>query len=194
MSYCTYCGNKLTSNAAFCSFCGAEVNSVDEDRKDRFTCNACGGIMNFNEDSDILSCPYCGAKEAIRKSDAVEVEKVRSRTYKEVEYKRWEREDEKERQQEEKKKLEEYKNSKLCTVALVFSIICGIMTILDFSTASFQHWNRFCSAFIALTQTLLFISAILMWKGIIKTKKQEMPTIVTVIGLLLIIPFAILCR
>lgn len=194
MSFCIHCGNKLTSEADFCPFCGTAVNLVEQDKNVNFICKACGGIMIFNEDADILSCPYCGSKDVIINSDAVEVEKIRSRTYKEVKFKMWEREDEKERQQEEKKKLKEYRNSKLCTVALVFSILCGIMTILDFSTASFQHWNRFCSAIIALTQTLLFISAILMWKGIIKTKKQELPTLVTVIGLLLIIPFAIICR
>ena len=48
-------------------------------------CEACDGVLEVDEDREILSCPYCGSKELIAESDDVRKERIRSRAYTKVE-------------------------------------------------------------------------------------------------------------
>lgn len=41
-------------------------------------CNNCGAILNYDEDREILFCPYCGSKNLIVFSDNVKIEKIKS--------------------------------------------------------------------------------------------------------------------
>ena len=56
-------------------------------------CEACNGMMDVDEDREILTCPYCGSKNLIPISDAVKIEKIRQEAElekKRLEYKhRW---------------------------------------------------------------------------------------------------------
>ncbi len=42
-------------------------------------CQDCGGIMEVDEDGEIFKCPYCGSKRIVAVSDAVRIEKIRSK-------------------------------------------------------------------------------------------------------------------
>ncbi len=41
-------------------------------------CNSCGAMLNYDEDHEIMFCPYCGSKNLIVVSDSVKIEKIKS--------------------------------------------------------------------------------------------------------------------
>ena len=49
-------------------------------------CKNCNATMEIDPSKQEAVCPYCGAKELICDSDAVAVEKIKSSTFKEIEY------------------------------------------------------------------------------------------------------------
>lgn len=49
-------------------------------------CKNCNATMEIDPSKQEAVCPYCGAKELICDSDAVAVEKIKSSTFKEMEY------------------------------------------------------------------------------------------------------------
>lgn len=51
----------------------------------KMKCNECGGILELNEDRDIICCPYCGSKELIEESDEVKIERIKSKERIEIE-------------------------------------------------------------------------------------------------------------
>lgn len=85
--FCCKCGTKLADNVKFCYKCGAPtVNNIpaDETPQKQFQtvalrCQDCGGIMEVDEDGEIMQCPYCGSKRIVEVSDTVRIEKIRSK-------------------------------------------------------------------------------------------------------------------
>ena len=100
---------KLRTVLLFVKNCGAKITNNDKTERVQLKCKECGGVMTADSSNKTLHCPYCGSSEVIVYGDAVEVERIRNDTYKEMEYKKWEREDEKERKAEKKKADEAYK-------------------------------------------------------------------------------------
>lgn len=47
-------------------------------------CNDCGGVMNVDQNREILCCPYCGSKAFVPESDDVKKERIRADAYKDV--------------------------------------------------------------------------------------------------------------
>lgn len=47
-------------------------------------CKSCDGMMNVDEEREVLFCPYCGSKEIFVESDSVKRERIRAKTYKDV--------------------------------------------------------------------------------------------------------------
>ena len=78
--------------------------------------------MTADSSNKTLHCPYCGSDEVIVYGDAVEVERIKNDTYKEMEYKKWERADEKERKKEKEKADEAYRKSGFGIVAIIGAI------------------------------------------------------------------------
>lgn len=48
-------------------------------------CKHCDGVLDVNDDQNILFCPYCGSKELVLESDVVKVERMRTNVYRDVE-------------------------------------------------------------------------------------------------------------
>lgn len=188
MSFCENCGRSISESEKFCPSCGKAI-TINLPRKTlQIKCKNCNGLMNIDDEREILSCPYCGSKELVAESDDVTIERIRNRTYKEVEFKKMEREDEREKKREEKDMIEAFSKSKLSKASLVFAIICGIMTLASFNS------GRVLNGVITLLQTMLFIASLLIGKHIIKTEKYTLATIFAVLGFLLIIPFFLFIR
>ena len=147
-------------------------------------CKSCGGVMTPDENLETLFCPFCGSKELITDSDAVAVEKIK----RDMEYKRWEHED----SQKEQAEQLEYKNSKAGKVAIVFSIICGIMSVTRFT--HIHSFSNFLGAVLLLLQTILFLASFLVRKEVINPEKiikiqiNKLPTFLMAAGFFLFIP------
>ncbi len=186
--FCSNCGEKIEDNSSFCRYCGAKVTDNDENERVQLKCKECGGMMTADRSNKILHCPYCGSSEIIIYGDAVEVERIKNDTYKEIEYKKWERADEKERKKEKKKADEAYRKSGFGIVAIIGAIVSAFFLIGSYSI---DRWGNFV---ITTIQLLLFVASVLIRKDIIKCSSRGIPAILTTIGLLLIIPFLILSK
>lgn len=85
--FCCKCGTKLADNVKFCYKCGAPTaNNIPADKTTQkqfrtvaLRCQDCGGIMEVDEDGEIMQCPYCGSKRIVEVSDTVRIEKIRSK-------------------------------------------------------------------------------------------------------------------
>lgn len=77
--FCSKCGNELGAGDAFCRECGAKVNSQSNNII-HLTCQNCGSSMTFDDDKQIVACPYCGSKELLLESDDVKIERIKSNT------------------------------------------------------------------------------------------------------------------
>ncbi len=198
MAFCENCGSFVNESEKLCPDCITTVKPVSDSKTFQMRCKSCNGVMNVDDERKVLICPYCGSKELIAESNEVTIERIRSRTYKEIEFKKLEHEDEKEKRLEEKERNEAFSKSKLSTASLVFAIICGIMTLAGFNS------GHLLSGFIALVQTMMFILSLLLGKQIIKLDSTRIANIkldnhnsaiiLAVIGFLLIIPFFLLMR
>ncbi len=77
--FCSKCGNELREGDSFCSKCGSEVNAQN-DKVIHLTCQNCGSSMTFDDNKQIVACPYCGSKELLLESDDVKIERIKSNT------------------------------------------------------------------------------------------------------------------
>ena len=186
--FCVNCGKPLAEKTAFCPGCGAKINSVSEQKVSgektiKLRCKDCNGIMEVDSNNQQLICPYCGSKELIIDSDAVAVEKIRSNTYKEVEYERIKNEKEKEQRRESKADRDAYWKSKFGKVTITFTAICLLAMFVAFSS------KHILAGLIAFIQTGLFATSWLMGMQIIKEKKNALHRALAALAFILIIPF-----
>ena len=89
-----------------------------------------------------------------------------------------------------KKADEAYRKSGFGVVAIIGAIICGIIAMGEFSQLRYSS-RLLIDAIISALQTILFVSSVLFRKGVIKSPTQSLPTILTLAGLILIIPFVV---
>lgn len=66
---CTHCGNQIDNNAVFCTHCGTRTKKYENFKRISLRCKYCDGVLEVKEDSTVLECPYCGAKELIYFND-----------------------------------------------------------------------------------------------------------------------------
>lgn len=85
--FCSNCGEKIEDSSSFCKNCGAKITNTDKTERVQLKCKECGGVMTADSSNKTLHCPYCGSDEVIVYGDAVEVERIKNDTYKEMEYK-----------------------------------------------------------------------------------------------------------
>ncbi|MBR1703360.1 MAG: zinc-ribbon domain-containing protein [Lachnospiraceae bacterium] len=186
--FCINCGKELVGKSTFCPSCGAKIDSgigqkTLEEKTIKLRCKDCNGIMEVDANNQQLVCPYCGSKELIIDSDAVAVEKIRSNTYKEIEYERIKHEKEKEQKKEIKETRDAYWKSRFSKITITFTAICLLAMFVAFSD------KQILAGLIALIQTCLLASSWLMGMQIIKEKKNALHKALAVLAFILIIPF-----
>ena len=179
--FCSNCGAKLKDGAAECEKCGQKVES----HLIRLRCRSCSGVMEINEDRSEAVCPYCGEKVVRIDSDAVATEKIRSSTFKEVEFAKMRKEQEKEERTENREEKEKYKKGKFSKVTLACVFLCLIAAVSSFSD------GKAFAGLIALVQSGLFAASWLMGMQIIPERKKSLHTALAVLGFLLIIVFVL---
>lgn len=166
--------------------------SVEADnavRKVSLICNSCGGALSVDEGSQVLMCPFCGAKEMLLESEAVQIEKIRSESYKEIQIakiKSAERlklkaqeQKNKEKEQAEANKFKKRFSSKLLIVGFVLCVLVSLLFFVDFYVVS---------GVLAILQALCFAAAWLMGMRIIKDKTHHLHTVCVVVAIILIFP------
>lgn len=133
--FCSKCGNKLSDGDAFCGKCGAKVNT-DCQSTIHLICQHCGSVMDYDDERQIVACPYCGSKELIEESDDVKIERIKSKTVLTREKQANDFELEKERYAEE---LRQRKNSESWKVigigyAVIFILIAIVIIVVQVKT------------------------------------------------------------
>ena len=182
MSICKKCGTTIEDGAEYCPKCGNAV--TDAPAADRITmkCRQCGGVMMMDNEGDILSCPYCGSKELIRSSDTVSVEKIKQQT----EFKKWEREDLKEAQKKKEQQERSYKFGAFGVISIICAVLFGICAATQFTNVN-NFWNVL-AGIVSLIGLCAFVASILFRRGIIKSDKKYLATLLMVAGFVLFIP------
>lgn len=49
-------------------------------------CKSCDGVLEINDDREILFCPYCGSKELFDDSDYIKAERIKSKAWRDIEH------------------------------------------------------------------------------------------------------------
>ena len=157
-------------------------------RSTQLNCKNCGGELTVDAQCKYFICPFCGTKELITDSDAVTVEKIRQQ----IAFKQWERED----NERKEKERTAYKNSKAGIVSLVFAIICGVESVMCFSSA--RNIFSALNGIVFLLQTICFLLSFLERKEVLNLQKHlpfdgiKLPSLLMTVGFLLFIPSLIL--
>lgn len=125
--FCSKCGNELSDGDAFCSKCGTKVGTNSQSTI-HLVCQHCGSVMDYDDERQIVACPYCGSKELIEESDDVKIERIKSKTVLAREKQANDFELEKERYAEE---LRQKKNR---VDFLVFGISAGVLAFIMIAT------------------------------------------------------------
>ena len=122
--FCSKCGFKLPEGYKFCPKCGTPVRGKEANgiKIVQMKCQDCNGIMDVDEDKQILFCPYCGSKKLILENDDVIIEKIRSSA--ELEKERIHKDVELAKQSHEiKVKKHDFKEEILSIILVVIAII-----------------------------------------------------------------------
>ena len=192
--YCNNCGQEVPNNSGFCPNCGAKINPQNQTAQDaqsteprtiKLRCKNCNATMEVDASKQEAVCPYCGAKEKILDSDAVAVEKIKSNTYKEMEYARMEKEEKQNAKNQKEQEKKAYSKSFLSKFTIIMMFICLICTFTAFGS------KHILAGIIALIQTVIFAVSWLMGKQIIGENKKAVYKALALLGCLLIIPFSI---
>jgi len=87
--FCSNCGEKLADGSRFCPNCGKPVGmdtgNGSVPRTVKLRCKDCGGTLEIDSERKIFMCPFCGSKELLLDSDNVQIQKIQSGAYKDVE-------------------------------------------------------------------------------------------------------------
>ena len=149
-------------------------------------CAACGGTLETEEDSPVLTCPYCGAKEMIIESDAVKKERIRAKAYKEVELERIKHDEELEDKREEKQQIAKFRKS------FMRKLLIGLLVIFFIAALGAFSSGAPLAGLVALVQAGLVGAALLLGNGTIKTKVPNLRQVLQTVALLLIIVFLLI--
>ena len=82
-------------------------------------CKNCGGIIEADASKNILSCPYCGAKEMIPESDQVRIARIKA-----------EERIERERERQKTKRFSDNMLSYAMIATVVSLVIIAIMGVI----------------------------------------------------------------
>ena len=182
---CSHCQTKIDGELTICPNCGEPVNAT----LIRLTCRSCGAVMEADPERKTMICPYCGAKQLIRESDAVKLAKLKADTEKEKLRAQTEQvrlaglEREKEKAAETRKASEAYRKSFRKVWTIICMVVCFFMGIASVSN------DMPIAAVIAFVQTGLFLLSWLFGMQIIPEKRPQLRRLPALIAYGLIIPF-----
>lgn len=155
-----------------------------------FFCSTCGGQLEIDTTKEYTECPYCGTKYSVSyllgDTEAVRVEKIKSRAYQDVEKGKREIEAERLRQEVQKNEdegVKKFKKGFLSKLLVVFIIFDSLFTVLAFVNGSIA------SGLIGLLGIVLYILSFLFGLRIVKTKAKNLHIITTIVALILVFPF-----
>lgn len=187
---CTKCGNEIDGNSKFCPECGTKIEVSQEKKTIQLRCRSCNGVMTADEETPVLTCKFCGSKELMQESDDVKIQRIKSKTYKEVELEKMKHEERKEMRQEEKEKnqaqekeLKKFKKSKLSKIVLVLFFISLLVAWNSFSN------KNFILGIIAGAQTALFALSWLTGMQFVRKKRPNIHILFAVGGIILMFVF-----
>ncbi len=193
--FCPNCGKEVQKGAKFCFNCGTALISEKSPVSGTvlLSCKYCHGTMTVKEGTNILYCPYCGAAEMMLDSENIALEKIRSKTYadvekykydvsKDVEIEKLKYEQEKTERALQQETVHEFKKSSLRRLVIIFAIVCGIITVVRIRD------KNMLGALIPGLQTILFFGAWLMGMGTFRSKRPALYRAIALLGFLLIIP------
>ena len=144
-------------------------------------CPNCGGELIIDPETRIAVCQNCGAEFEDRVSDEVQIEAGKREVEKEkLRYKM-----EQDKKKDEENRVKAFKSGKFSKLIIAFAVICGIACAVQFMQ------GQPLPGIIALIQTILFALAALAGFNAIRTKRGRLHITLTVIGLLLIVPFLV---
>ncbi len=150
-------------------------------------CSNCGGQLNIDGLQDTVECPYCGTSfpisELIDESDAVRVEKIKQKTYKDIELEKLEHEKEKNKKQEDKDKVQSFKKSKFSKVLIIFAVLSLLFCAVAFND------GKILAGIVALIQVALFTGSWLMGMQIVNEPRKGIRALAAVLAFVLIIPY-----
>ena len=86
--FCSNCGYELPDDCKFCPECGKAVGAASDNnvKTVKLRCKDCGGSLEIDSERKIFICPFCGSREILLDSDDVEIQKIQSGAYKDVEF------------------------------------------------------------------------------------------------------------
>lgn len=181
--YCNKCGTEIPNGSAFCPNCGQKCDASSGVKTIQLKCKNCDGMMTVDSDAQEVICPYCGTKEKILDSDAVTIEKIKSNTYKEMEYAKMANENAQNDRNEKTLEQTSYRKSILSKVTIIFTFVCLLVMINSFKS------HHIIPGLIALIQIGLFAISWLMGMQIIKENRKRIYEALAILGFILIIPF-----
>lgn len=94
-------------------------------------CKSCGGVLDANNDREILFCPYCGSKELVDISDKVRIERIRSETKRGILtdlYDARQRSRQQKIEKQEKEREDERKNFPIIIALMIFFLLFYYIT------------------------------------------------------------------
>ena len=190
MKKCNKCGIEYSDNTKFCSECGGQVVAVPKVHTYKLHCKSCNGTMTIEDDSPILTCPFCGSKELISESDTVTVERIKQKVHRDIEMGKQQLE--RERMQhdfqvtEEQKKANDIRKFRKSFMGIML-IIVAVISVL-FCAVSFND-NRILSGIVAIVIGVLCVASYLMGIRVIKEKFNGMRIVTAILAFVLIIPY-----
>ena len=188
--YCSNCGAKIDNNIRYCPNCGAQQSDSafgPSGKTMKLTCKQCHGVLQYSIDNPVLICPYCGSKELILENDAVTIERIRSRTYKEVQFEKNKTLKEIERlkneridREREEERRRSFQKSIFCKIVIIFTVICALM-----AASGFSNYEPI-GGIVAVIQTILLILTFLTGIGFIKERIRGQQYVLFIVACLLI--------
>ena len=108
---CPRCGKSISEQSKFCQECGFQIigNNQRYYKTVQLLCKACGATMTFEAEGQLATCPFCNSKELIIEDKEVAVERIKSKTARDLKDKDYRQLQEKNRIELEKLYYEENK-------------------------------------------------------------------------------------
>lgn len=175
---CSKCKTKNFSSARVCVKCGNELKEQSPGRPGEtgfhlLKCPNCSAMMDIDAEKRMSVCSYCGTRQMLKDSDAVEIERLRVQTHKEIELAKLEK------QTAAKPKGRAGRNALVAATILLYMASMGMLSNGDVVLA-----------IVSFIQASFFLGAWLMGRRADKIKKkQPLGTAFVILGLLMFIPF-----
>lgn len=165
---CSKCKAKNSSSSEFCTNCGNDLRRGGT-KFYTLKCANCSAVMDVDLDNRLASCSYCGTKQILKDSDAVEIERIKNQTHKEIE-------------------LAKLKQAKPRTKASQVLLIIWTVLLFLASLGMLSDDNLWLSG-ITFVQAVLFLCAWLVGRKEATKKRRTLYFIYIILGFLLFSPF-----